>query len=129
LLGTREGLRAECLVVRLVTSPRASDPTQRLIVLCSQERDLTSGLVSPDDEPIIGRAEGSAVVRPVPAQEEVPRMGPSQDLGRRLIQGRLIELGPLMDGWRLEASMDLTTEEGEVLFGSLVQDRVEDRPL
>ena len=55
-------------------------------------------------------------------------MGPSQDLGRRLIQGRLIELGPLMDGWRLEASMDLTTEEGEVLFGSLVQDRTEDRP-
>ena len=85
--------------------------------------------MSPDNEPIISRAEGSAVVQPVPAQEEVPRMGPSQDLGRRLIQGRLIELGPLTDGWRLEASMDLTAEEGGVLFGSLVQDHAEDRPL
>ena len=85
--------------------------------------------MSPDDEPIVGRAEGSAVVRPVLAQEEVPREGPSQDLGRRLIQGHLVELGPLMDGWRLEASTVLTPEEGEVLFGSLVQDRAEDCPL
>ena len=56
-------------------------------------------------------------------------MGPIPDLGRRLIQGRLVELGPLMDGWRLEASTVLTPEEGEVLFGNLVQDRAEDRPL
>ena len=84
--------------------------------------------MSPDDEPIIGRAKGSAVVRPVPVQEEVLRMGPSQDLGRQLIQGCLVELRPLMDGWHLEASMDLTAEEGEVLFGSLVQDRAKDCP-
>ena len=55
-------------------------------------------------------------------------MGPIPDLGRRLIQGRLVELGLLMAGWRLEASTELTAEEGEVLFGSLVQDRAEDRP-
>ena len=85
--------------------------------------------MSLDDEPIVGRTEGSAVVQPVPAQEEVPRMGPIPDLGRQLIQGRLIELGPLRDGWRLEALTVLTPEEGEVLFGSLVQDRAEDRPL
>ena len=85
--------------------------------------------MSPDDEPIVGRAEGSAVVRPVPVQEEVPRTDSFSDLGRRLIQGRLIELGPLRNGWRLEASMELSTEEGEVLFGNLLEDRAEDRPL
>ena len=85
--------------------------------------------MSPGDEPIVGRTEGSAVVRPVPAPEEVPSTGPIPDLGRRLIQGRLVELGPLMAGWRLEASTELTAEEGEVLFRSLVQDRAEDRPL
>ena len=80
---------------------------------------------------VIGCAEGLAVTRVVGETDQVPpvnpglwsRFGPNMEV-------QLVDLGVVRDNaWRMTATMELSSAEGESLLSQMIVDRPKDLPL
>ena len=92
---------------------------------------MTQDFRSDDDELVVGRAEGSAVTRPAATSPAPPPIVPGQGSGGPMVQVRMVDRG--VGAWQIQATLELSAEEGDNLLSRLIQgapeDRAEDRPL
>ena len=86
---------------------------------------------SDDDELVVGRAEGSAVTRPAATSPVPPPIVPGQGSDGPMVQVRMVDRG--VGAWQIQATLELSAEEGDNLLSKLIQgapmDRAEDRLL